>query len=54
MPGELRVDAVDYLVKPILFERFLKATGKAIEHLEKETALPDWQLLLIQPVIRFC
>lgn len=31
------VDAVDYLLKPIPFSRFLKAVGKAYQHLQLQT-----------------
>lgn len=32
------VDAVDYLLKPIPFSRFLKAVGKAYQHLQLQTS----------------
>lgn len=35
------LDVLDYLLKPIPFERFVKASNKALEYLEKKTDAPQ-------------
>lgn len=40
-PESYEVNAIDYLLKPIMFDRFLKATQKAKDHLEKPITPPQ-------------
>lgn len=40
------LDAVDYLVKPVSFERFLKAVGRVREHLSVKMARQEGYVLL--------